>query len=748
MEYKDYSLVGQESKNAIANGLADATWYTAPVSREDMRRLLERENKPAIIDTIIWFSLLLVSGYLIYFFWGNWIVVFPIVIYSVLYASVSDSRWHETSHGTAFKSDWMNNWLYQISSFMVFRQPTLWRWSHARHHSDTIIVGRDPEIVSPRPPDLWGLFLNLFALKSAPPEFKSWFGHLFGKISAEEREYLPKSEYAKVILEARIWGVIFAMVIALSVYFNSVLPFFYIGFPTLIGSYMISVYGLTQHAGLAENVLDHRLNCRTVYMNKINRFLYWNMNYHLEHHMFPLVPYYNLPELHALIKPYCPEPYNGLWGAWKEIIPALLKQVKDPSYFVERELPKVDQMLSTRLKRIFTEKEVKVKDGWADVCALSDLPKGEVVRFDYLKKTFAIYRTSEDNFYATDGICSHGNAHLADGLVIGGQIECPKHNGRFNLEDGSPARPPVCIGLKTYRVKKSGERVLMDLDNITESNEGHGVKFKVKSNKNVATFIKEITLEPVAQESLQYKPGQYVQFGIPAYGEIDFDSISIDCPFDKNWERDNLFSLKSQNEIEVKRNYSMASNPVLDKELKFNVRIALPPNKTKYRPGIGSSFVFNLKPGDELTVYGPYGDFLIDESDTELLYIGGGAGMAPIKSHLSYLFEVEKTKRKVSFWYGARSKSEIFYREFFEQLDNEFENFSFHISLSSPNVGDNWDSYTGFIHEVVFDHYLKKQIKPMDIQYFLCGPPLMIKACHEMLEKLNVPQKQIKQDEF
>ncbi len=210
---------------------------------------------------------------------------------------------------------------------------------HTRHHSDTNIVGRDPEVAAPRPPDILGIVLNLFAFKSFPAEFKKWILHVVGRMESEEKEYIPKSEYSKIFRIARVWLLIYLAVIGLAVYFQTWLPLFFVGIPTFIGSYMIVVYGITQHAGLAENVLDHRLNCRTVYMNRVNRFLYWNMNYHLEHHMFPLVPYHNLPRLHELTKSYCPKPYNGLWGAYKEIIPALIKQSKDPEYFVERQIP-------------------------------------------------------------------------------------------------------------------------------------------------------------------------------------------------------------------------------------------------------------------------------------------------------------------------------------------------------------------------------------------------------------------------
>ena len=307
----DYSLTGVESKNAKKKGLADAQWYLPPVSKKEMKKLLERRDLPAILDTLLWFGLIIFSGFCIYFLWGTYSVVFPILTYSVLYYSTADSRWHESGHGTAFKTDWMNNFLYFISSFMLYRLPISWRWSHARHHSDTIIVGRDPEITVPRPPDIKGMILKMIGIKLTLKETKKWINHLIGKVGVEEAEYVPKDEYHKMLLPAWIWVFIYSTFIGLAIFYQTTLPLFYVIFPKFFGAYLKTIYALTQHAGLAENVLDHRKNCRTIYMNRVHRFLYWNMNYHLEHHMFPLVPYYNLPKLHELVKKYCPKPLTN-----------------------------------------------------------------------------------------------------------------------------------------------------------------------------------------------------------------------------------------------------------------------------------------------------------------------------------------------------------------------------------------------------------------------------------------------------
>jgi fatty acid desaturase len=336
---RDYSLVGTETQRALARGLAEAQWYASPIPRKRLKELMQRRDGPAIRDTLLWFALLIGTGVIAYLTWGTWWCVPAFIAYGVLYGSSSDSRWHECLHGTAFKSQWLNDAVYQIASFMDLRQPTPWRWSHTRHHTDTIIVGRDPEIQAPRPPDFLSLGLNFLRLKDGTREFGRLILHCFGKLAPDEATYIPATERGKVFLTAWIWALIYAAVIALAIAKRTILPLMFIGLPSFYGVWLLNVFGLTQHAGLAEDVLDHRLNCRTVYMNPVFRFLYWNMNYHVEHHMFPMVPYHALAALHKEMKDDSPPPYHGLWEAYREIIPALWKQHKDPRYFVHRQLP-------------------------------------------------------------------------------------------------------------------------------------------------------------------------------------------------------------------------------------------------------------------------------------------------------------------------------------------------------------------------------------------------------------------------
>lgn len=336
---RDYRLTGPENARAVERGLANADWYKTPIPRKRMKELMKRSDGPATRDTFIWLGLLVLSGGLGVYFWGSWLAVSFFLIYGVLYGSGADSRWHECSHGTAFKTQWKNEAVYQLACFMMMRNPVTWKWSHSRHHTDTIIVGRDYEIITERPPELGKLFLNLFGLLDVPQSIARMFLHARGKLDPEEQDFVPESEQPKVARTARIWLVIYGLTGIVAVIMGSILPFMLIGLPRLYGAWHHVMTGVIQHLGLAEDVLDHRLNCRTCYMNPLSRFIYWNMNYHLEHHMFPMVPYHRLPELHEEIRADCPPPYPNMLSAFREIWPTFMRQLKDPAYFVRRELP-------------------------------------------------------------------------------------------------------------------------------------------------------------------------------------------------------------------------------------------------------------------------------------------------------------------------------------------------------------------------------------------------------------------------
>ena len=336
---RDYRLIGGAGERAKSLGLVGANWYKPAVPRSVMKELMGRRDADAIRDTILWYALILGAGALAVLSLGTPWAIPAFLLYGTLYAGPADSRWHETGHGTAFKTRWMNDLLYQVASFQVMRRPTVWRWSHARHHTDTLVTGRDLEVQAQLPINPMGLFADFIGLKLAPTEFVKALLNATGHLSDEEKSFIPEMEWPKAINQARAWVAIYALVVGACLYLSSWVPLLFIGLPSVYGAWLYNFFGLTQHACLPENVLDHRLNCRTVMMNPAFRFLYWNMNYHVEHHMFPMVPYRALPRLYEAVKDDCPPAYASTWAAYREIIPALLRQWRDPSYYVRRALP-------------------------------------------------------------------------------------------------------------------------------------------------------------------------------------------------------------------------------------------------------------------------------------------------------------------------------------------------------------------------------------------------------------------------
>ena len=276
---------------------------------------------------------------------------------------------------------------------------------------------------------------------------------------------------------------------------------------------------------------------------------------------------------------------------------------------------------------------------------------------------------------------------------------------------------------------------------------------EVISNKNVATYIKEFKVKLPEGEKLDFLSGGYIQIDVPKC-EVDFKDIEVDEKFRGDWETNRMFDLKMKNPEPIYRAYSMANYPAEGNIIMLNIRIATPPwDKEKktfmnVNPGICSSYIFSRKPGDKVTISGPYGEFHIKQTNKEMVYIGGGAGMAPLRSQILHLFNTEKTNRKVSFWYGARSLREIFYEEDFKKIEKEFPNFKFNLALSEPLPEDNWKGYVGFIHQVVLDNYLSKHEEPEELEYYLCGPPVMNDAVLKMLDNLGVHKDNIAFDDF
>ena len=275
----------------------------------------------------------------------------------------------------------------------------------------------------------------------------------------------------------------------------------------------------------------------------------------------------------------------------------------------------------------------------------------------------------------------------------------------------------------------------------------------VVSNHNVATFIKEFVVQLPEGETLDFKSGGYIQIDVPQL-EVDFKDMVVEEEYREEWDKFKMWDLKMKNPEPIFRAYSMANHPAEGNIVMLNIRIATPPwdrkagGFMKVNPGICSSFIFSRKPGDKVTVSGPYGEFFIKPTQKEMMFIGGGAGMAPMRSHIFDQFQTKKTTRKATFWYGGRSSRELFYMDDFQKIQNEFPNFKFNVALSEPKPEDKWTGYTGFIHQVILDNYLKAHPEPEEIEYYICGPPMMNDAVLKMLDAYGVPPENIAFDDF
>ena len=345
--------------------------------------------------------------------------------------------------------------------------------------------------------------------------------------------------------------------------------------------------------------------------------------------------------------------------------------------------------------------------------------------------------------------------------ACGGQGNCGMC--KCQVEEGGGEILPTEVGFFNRKQIKENYRLACQVKvkndmEVKIPQEVLGIKkweCEVVSNNNVASFIKEFVVKLPEGEILDFKSGSYIQIDVPKY-EANFADMDIDEKFRDEWDKFKMWGLVSKNTEETYRAYSMANHPAEGNIVMLNIRIATPPFDRStgtwaagINPGICSSYIFSRKPGDKVTVSGPYGDFHILDTKREMLYIGGGAGMAPLRSHLLHLFHTLKTTdRKISYWYGARSRREIFYEEDFRAIEREFPNFSFHIALSDPQPEDNWTGYTGFIHQVIYDNYLKTHEAPEDIEYYMCGPGPMANAVKKMLWDLGVPREMLMFDDF
>jgi Na+-transporting NADH:ubiquinone oxidoreductase subunit F len=327
---------------------------------------------------------------------------------------------------------------------------------------------------------------------------------------------------------------------------------------------------------------------------------------------------------------------------------------------------------------------------------------------------------------------------------------------RVHVSSGAGEISPVEDGHLSRSEKKEGVRLAcqvkvrndMELKLPEELFSIKDFDVEVVSNRNVATFIKEIVFKLKDGDEMDFKAGGYIQIEVPQ-GTYRFKNFDVQGQYREDWDHFKLWDLQTLVKEPVQRAYSMASHPAEKGLIKLNIRIATPPpNVEGAQPGLCSSYIFNLKAGDKAKLSGPYGEFFINETEREMCYIGGGAGMAPMRSHIFHLFHTQQTKRKVSFWYGARSKKEMFYEEDFDNISNKHDNFSWNVAMSDPKDEDQWTGYTGFIHQVLFDKYLANHDDPTEIEYYLCGPPMMISAVTGMLDQLGVEPDMIRYDSF
>jgi len=329
---------------------------------------------------------------------------------------------------------------------------------------------------------------------------------------------------------------------------------------------------------------------------------------------------------------------------------------------------------------------------------------------------------------------------------------------RVKVDEGGGSILPTELSHITKREAREGDRLSCQLTvkqdmKIRVPDEVFGVKkwrCKVRSNENVATFIKNLVLELPEGEHVDFRAGGYIQIECPSY-DISFKEFEVADEYREDWDRFNLWDIRAHNEQDVMRAYSMANYPEERGLIMLNVRIATPPpgaDPTQVPPGLMSSYIFNLKPGDDVTISGPFGEFFARDTEKEMVYIGGGAGMAPMRSHIFDQLKRIKTKRKITFWYGARSRREMFFVEDFESLAAENGNFDWHVALSDPQPGDNWDGDVGFIHNVLYENYLKYHPAPEDCEYYMCGPPIMNSSVINMLLDLGVEREDIMLDDF
>ncbi|NBV02845.1 MAG: hypothetical protein EBS10_01485, partial [Acidimicrobiia bacterium] len=359
-----------------------------------MRSLQTRSDARASIDTVIWVVALVGAGLLAWSALGSWWAVPAFALYGALYGGSADARWHEAGHGTAFRTGWANEIVYHVACFMLWRGPTLWRWSHYRHHTDTIIVGRDAEIVFQRPPSVPGTVFAFTHLRGGPSMFLRLARHAMVGLDADACDFIPEHDRRRAVWEARIFVGLTLAVVVWAIATTSIVPLLFIGLPTIYGAWLMVFFGLTQHAGMREDVLDHRLNTRTVLMNPVFRFLYLNMNYHVEHHIFPSVPYHALPKLHSEIGDQLAPPLPNTRAAYRQIFSTLRRQSTDASFEIDLAVPEVAGAEPNRIE--VGEGNWARGGGPVSLGSITSVEIGGLRRVDVGDQTYVLCRLSED----------------------------------------------------------------------------------------------------------------------------------------------------------------------------------------------------------------------------------------------------------------------------------------------------------------------------------------------------------------
>ncbi len=455
--------------------IIEEEWYKPEIDRSVFKALMQKDDVHGIANTALWIGSLLASGYLAWLAipHGLFFSVPAFLLYGIFYCAC-DARWHESSHHTVFKTHWMNVALNFLSTAMQQRDIVFTAWSHARHHSYTIITEVDPEITVTRPPKFWPHFLDFFSLKEATYYYPILILHSLGIPSKAAREFVPEEEYGKMFWWARASFALNAVPVGFAIACHTWLPLLYFIGPKFYANFVQRAFILAQHAGMDENVWDHRANSRTIRVNPLLGFLYMNMQYHIEHHMHPLMPFHALPKFHERVKDQLPEPYKGLWAVYREMLPALGKQAKDTSYCIQRAVH--GQVPPRRAVRRKDRAAEEIATGHAAQCETAgrELVWHPVLGADELGVNdsmdvvvddahYAVYQLEAGDYRATEGVCTHEFALLADGVLQDGCISCPKHNAKYDICSGKVLSRPGKRDLLTFPVKLERGKLFLGL---------------------------------------------------------------------------------------------------------------------------------------------------------------------------------------------------------------------------------------------------------------------------------------------